>query len=109
MGRFEVQGIVAAENGLPLVQFRQLDDDGKEIAKWQNSPIEARELSITIIEASMNAVYDAALIAWAREMWPEDKEIGWGLLVAVRTFRSDRYGLPDQPEDWKSGGTTDNE
>lgn len=107
MGRLEVQGIVSSNKQLPFVQFRQLNDKGEELAKWQTTPIEARELAGTIIEASMNAVYDAALIAWAKEMWPNDEEIGPGLLIAIRTFRSDRWGLPDQPEDWRVGESDD--
>ena len=43
MGRLEVQGIVSAATNEPVVQFRQLGDNGKVEAQWQASPAEARE------------------------------------------------------------------
>lgn len=102
MGRLEVQGIVSAEGGLPFVQFRQLDDDGELEAGWQNTPDEARELSQQILEASTNAVYDAAIFLWAKETWPEDDQMGWRMLQMVREHRADKWGLPDQPKDWRT-------
>jgi hypothetical protein len=101
MGRLEVQGIVAKADNLPYVQFRQLDDDGSFMVGWQSTPAEAREMAQQMIEASMNAVYDAALIAWAKEMWPEDELMGAKLVTLVRDYRADAWGLPDQPEDWR--------
>lgn len=101
MGRLEVQGIVSARDGIPRVQFRQLDDNGQVEAMWQSEIIEAREMSQQIVEAAMNAVYDAAIIAWAKEMWPDDDLMGGKMLTLIRAFRADRWGLPDQPEDWR--------
>ena len=102
MGRLEVQGIVSVETGLPLVQFRQLDDDGNLQAGWQSAPVEAREMAQQIVEASMNAVYDAALIAWAKEVWPNEPDMGARMLMLIRDYRADVWGLPDQPEDWRT-------
>lgn len=101
-GRLEVQGIVAArpnDQVEPLVQFRQIED-GEPTAQWQAGVIEAREMAQQIIEAASNAVYDAALIAWAREEWPDDLNMAEGLVSAVREYRADSWGLPDQPKDW---------
>jgi hypothetical protein len=104
MGRLEVQGIVSMKNGLPLVQFRQLDDDDNLEARWQATPAEAREMAQHIVEASMNAVYDAALISWAKTMWPDDEEVGPRLVSLIRDYRADIWGLPDRPEDWRNEG-----
>jgi hypothetical protein len=102
MGRLEVQGIVSKDDNLPYVQFRQLDDDGELEIGWQSTPMEAREMSGQILEATMNAIYDAAIISWAREMWPNEEEKIWALLILIREHRSDKWGLPDQPEDWRT-------
>lgn len=102
MGRFEVQGIVAADGGLPYVQFRQYNDEGELEAAWQNTPDEAREVAKQIQEAATNAVYDAAIFLWAKESWPEDEEMGWRMLQVVRDHRADAWGIPDKPEDWSS-------
>jgi hypothetical protein len=101
MARLEVQGIVAAANGLPFVQCRQLNDEGELESQFQFSPAEARDVAQNLIEASFNAVYDAALIAWAKEMSPEDEEMGPRMVMIIREFRADKWGLPDQPEDWR--------
>jgi len=101
MGRLEVQGIVSMDQGLPMVQFRQLDDDGNIEARWQGSPAEAREIAQHIIEASFNAVYDAALNAWAKEEFPDEPAAGPMFIDQIRRFRADKWGLPDQPEDWR--------
>ena len=101
MGRLEVQGIVSAKTGEPLVQFRQLDDDGQLQAGWQVPPADAREMAQQVVEAAMNAVYDAALIAWAKEAWPDDEEMGARIVDLIRRYRADAWGLPDQPEDWR--------
>jgi hypothetical protein len=105
MGELRVQGIVSAEHGLPLIQFRQLDDEGNEQAGWQLSPEEARDTAQMIVEAAANAVYDAALYAWAKEAWPDEEEPGWKLIDMVRRFRADKWGLPDRPEDWRPDAT----
>src|SRR4029077_19556176 len=102
MGRLEVQGIVSSKDGLPYVQFRQLDDDGKLIVGWQTEIIEAREMAQQVIEAAINAVYDASIISWARKIWPEDEEMGSRMLMMIRNYRSDQWGLPDQPKDWRN-------
>jgi hypothetical protein len=105
-GRLEVQGIVSTKTGEPLVQFRQIDN-GNVAAEWQAGVADAREMAQQIVEAAMNATYDAALVAWVKEVWKDDGEerqlevIG-GLLTAVRLFRADTWGLPDQPEDWRT-------
>jgi hypothetical protein len=102
MGRLEVQGIVSSKTGEPLVQFRQLDEDGTLIVGWQSGVLEAREMAQQVVEAASNAVYDAALIAWSKEMWPgEWEEMVAKLLPIIRTYRADAWGLPDQPEDWR--------
>jgi hypothetical protein len=102
MGMLEVQGIVSVQNGLPVVQFRQLDDDDNVESKWQATPAEAREMAQKIVEASMNAVYDAAMFSWAKTMWPNDKDMGWILISKIRDFRADAWGLQSQPKDWKN-------
>lgn len=101
MGRLELQGIVAGEEALPFVQFRQLDDDGNVEAQWQMTPAEAREHAQKVVEASMNAVYDAAMTAWAKEAWPDNPDVWASLLILIRKYRADIWGLPDQPEDWR--------
>ena len=100
MGRFEVQGIVSSRTGEPLIQLRQLDENEVELAGFQVSPMEAREIVTNILEATMNAVYDAALIAWAKEKFPEDENFGPFLVDSIRKYRMDRWGLPDRPKDW---------
>ena len=102
MGRLELQGIVSSETKLPLVQFRQVADDGEIQAEWQSGVLEAREMAQQIVEAAMNAVYDAAIIAWADETWPDDPNMGWRMLQLIRDFRADAWGLPDSPEDWRT-------
>lgn len=102
MGRLEVQGIVSVKTNEPLVQFRQLEDDGKLIVGWQVGVLEAREMSQQIVEAASNAVYDAAIVAWAKENWPDDwQNISAKMLTMMRRYRADAWGLPDQPEDWR--------
>lgn len=102
MARFEVQGIVSAQTGKPLVQCRQFDDDDNEEARFQFEIIEAREVAQNLIEATFNAVYDAALITWAKEH--NSEEMGMALVDAVRRYRADHWGLPDRPEDWRESG-----
>lgn len=102
MGRLEVQGVVSSEDNLPYVQFRQLDDEGNLMVGWQVTPAEAREQAQMTVEASMNAVYDAALIAWAKEVSPELPEMGIQMVALIRQYRADIWGLPDQPKDWRS-------
>lgn len=97
----EVQGIVSNEKGLPFVQFRQLNDDGELEFHLQLTPLDAREFALKTVEASMNAVYDAALVAWAKEIHPDDPDFGPKMLMIIRQYRSDIWGLPSQPEDWR--------
>jgi hypothetical protein len=100
-GRLEVQGIVSVETNEPLVQFRQVEDD-KVVAEWQAGVSDAREMAQQIVEAAMNATYDAALVSFINETWPHDKmRMASVLLPAVRKHRADTWGLPDQPEDWR--------
>lgn len=101
MGRFEVQGIVSAKTGDPLVQFRQLDNEDNEQYGFQVEPTKAQELAHNILEAATNSVYDAALIAWAKEAFPDDKTMGPSMVNLIREFRVDRWGLSSQPEDWR--------
>jgi hypothetical protein len=103
-GRLEVQGIVSALTDEPIVQFRSVDEDGRVIAEWQAGVADAREMAQMVVEAAMNATYDAALVAWAKETWPEDEMMGARILTLVRKYRADTWGLPDQPEEWRSGG-----
>jgi len=104
-GRLEVQGIVSAATGEPMVQFRQLERDPgtkwETVAEWQAGVADAREMAQQIVEAAMNATYDGATIAWAKEVWPDDEAMGPRLLQLIREFRADTWGLPDQPEDWR--------
>jgi hypothetical protein len=103
MGRIEVQGIVSATDGMPWVQFRQLDDNGNLEYRFQITPEESRELAINIIGSSMNAIYDAAIVSWAKEMDPKGyEEIASKMLIVIRQHRADMWGLPDQPEDWRN-------
>lgn len=103
MGRIEVQGIVAVSDNLPYVQFRQIGDDGEVEAMWQSTPLEAREMAQQVIEASINAIYDAAIVSWAKEVDPENWALmSSKLLVIIRQHRSDIWGLPDQPDDWRT-------
>jgi len=100
-GRLEVQGIVSVATGLPVVQFREVDAEGNPLAEWQADVVEAREMAQQVVEAAMNATYDAALNAWAKEVWPDDPTMGAKLLQLVRQYRADTWGLPDQPDDWR--------
>jgi hypothetical protein len=100
MGRFEVQGIVSAQTGEPLIQMRQLDNNDNLEFGFEIPPLEAREMAQMILEASINAVYDAALIAWAKES--DNEAMGVMLVNLIRSFRADRWGLPDRPEDWRN-------
>ena len=102
MGRFEVQGIVSSVQGLPMVQFRLLDEDDELIEQWQSTPAEAREIAQKTVEASMNAVYDAAIFAFCKEKFPNDPATGNMLVSMIRDYRADAWGLPDRPEDWRS-------
>jgi hypothetical protein len=101
MGRFEVQGIVSVQTGEPLIQLRQLDDNDNVEFGFQVPPMEAREIAQNIQEAATNAVYDAALIAWAKETNDGDERMGVMLVDMIRRFRADHWGLPDRPEDWR--------
>jgi hypothetical protein len=99
-GKLEVQGIVSVKTGEPLVQFRQVEND-EVVAEWQAPPADAREMAQMVVEAAMNAVYDAAIIAWAKETWPDDEMMGARMLTLIRDYRADTWGLPDQPKDWR--------
>ena len=101
MGRLEVQGIVSVQDGMPRVQFRQLDDNDEIEAEWQTPVMEAREMAQQILEAAMNAVYDAAIISWAKDTGPGGETMGSQMLVLIRKHRADHWGLPDQPKDWR--------
>jgi hypothetical protein len=102
MARIEVQGIVSATDGMPWVQFRQLDDHGALEARFQITPEETRDLAINMIGASMNAVYDAAIVSFFKERDPENyEELSAQMLVLIRQHRADIWGLPDQPDDWR--------
>lgn len=103
-GRLEVQGIVAHPSSEPVVQFRQVVD-GKVTAEWQAGVGDAREMAQQILEAAMNATYDAALVSFCKEFWPDEAERMMAiLLTAVRRHRADSWGLPDQPKDWRHEG-----
>lgn len=102
MGRLEIQGIVSEKTGEPLIQFRQLDDNGKLIVGWQSGVVEAREMAHQVVEASVNAVYDAAIVAWAKEIFPNEwEDVSGKMLTIIRRYRADAWGLPDQPKDWR--------
>jgi hypothetical protein len=102
MGRLEVQGIVSTQTGEPLVQFRQLDDKGALEVGWQTGVVEAREMAQQVVEAAMNATYDAAFVSWAKEAFPDEwEEVVGKMLTIIRKHRADTWGLPDLPEDWR--------
>lgn len=101
MATIDVQGIVALKDGLPYIQFRTLDENGEPQVGWQLTPGEAREFAQNVLEASTNAVYDAALIAWAKEVDPENEDMGPNLVGLIRKYRADKWGLPDNPDDWR--------
>lgn len=104
MGRFEIQGIVSAETGLPFVQLRQVDDEGYTETMFQVDPNDARDIAQNINEAAINATYEAALFSWMKERDPEGgEEIAIHLIDGIRRHRSDKWGLPDRPEDWRNG------
>lgn len=103
MSRFEVQGVVSAETGMPLVQLRQLDDNDEEVIGFQVEPADAREIAQNIQEAATNAIYEAAILSWAKERDSENGEVmGVMIIDAVRRHRADKWGLPDRPEDWRT-------
>jgi hypothetical protein len=108
MGVFEVQGIVSAASGMPLVQFRQLDDEDEIVVGFQLEILEARDLAQNIQEAATNAIYEAALFNWAKERDPVNGEEMAAMMVdAVRRYRTDKWGLPSRPEDWRVGQNDD--
>lgn len=99
MARIETQGIVSARTGEPYVQFRSIADDDTLLAEWQLTPQEARDFALVVLEASLNAVHDAAIVSWAKES--DMPQGAWVMLLdGIRRHRADRWGLPDQPEDW---------
>lgn len=99
MGVFEVQGIVSAVTGEPMVQMRQLNDKGEIQFSFSMPPMEARETAQNIVEAAANAVCEAAIIAWAKEN--DNENMGIMLIDVIRRYRSDKWGLPGNPEDWR--------
>jgi hypothetical protein len=101
MGRFEVQGIVSAKTGEPLVQLRQLDDNDVLESEFQVGVVDAREIAHNILEATFNAVYDAALISWAKEISPDNEMMAMQMVDLIRRYRADKWGLPDRPDDWR--------
>jgi len=106
MAVFEVQGIVSSNDGQPYVQVRSVEDDGTESAGFQFPVLEAREVAQNIIEAAANATYEAALIAWAKDRDPVNGEaMGIMMVDAVRRYRSDKWGLPSMPVDWRNDGS----
>lgn len=100
MASVEIQGVVSAETTEPLVQFRFLDDEGEVVYGMQIPPMEARDLAGKMFEAASNAVYDAALITFAKGRG----NIGMGIFLVdmVRKHRADHWGLPSTPEDWRT-------
>jgi hypothetical protein len=103
-GRLEVQGIVSVQTGEPLVQFRQIVDD-EVAAEWQTGVNEARGMAQQIVEAAMNATYDGAIVAWAKQTWPDEGEqMAARMLLLIRDFRADTWGLPEPPKDWRGNG-----
>lgn len=104
MGSFEVQGVVSSEDGMPYIQMRQVDAEENLKFGFQVSPMEAREIAQSILEAAANAIYEAALVSWAKERDPKDGEVMAIMMVdGIRKHRADRWGLPDKPSDWSGG------
>src|SRR4051812_34614979 len=102
MAIFEVQGVVSADTGEPLVQLRQVDEEGGMKFGFQLSPMDAREVAQNIQEAATNAIYEAALISWAKERDPQSGEaMGAMMIGGIRKHRADKWGLPSNPDDWR--------
>jgi len=99
----EVQGIVSAAANAPLVQVRFTDENGDTVpgANTQMTPDEAREHAQMVVEAAANAVYEAALVTWLLEEMKVDENVVFEALTAMRNWRSDKWGQPTIPEDWR--------
>jgi hypothetical protein len=98
-GVLKVQGIVAARDGSPQVQFMQVEH-GRVVSSWQQTPDEATEHARLVVESAANAVYEAAFIAFLRqEMKLGDRE-AFEMLRVFRIWRADKWGQP-APEDWR--------
>jgi hypothetical protein len=99
MGVFEVVGVVSGSTGEPLVQISI--STGEDKVGFQIPASDARTIAQDIQEAATNAVYESALLEWAKDRDPTDGEaLGAHLIDSVRRFRADRWGLPDKPDDW---------
>jgi hypothetical protein len=52
-------------------------------------------------EAATNAIYEAALLSWAKERDPASGEAMAAMMIgAVRKHRMDKWGCLSKPEDW---------
>lgn len=87
-GAIEVFGAVGM-HGQPFVQFNW----GGEVG--QITVEQARQHALLILEASQNAVTDAALAGFAKDELKLDMPGVAGIIDGMRLYRSDRWGQPD--------------
>lgn len=92
-----VQGIVSSDKGAPFVQLKWPEDtDGHQM-----TPDEAREFASLVMEAAANATYEAAMVQWLMEELHLSEEAAGRAIGAMRIWRSDKWGQPTIPEDWR--------
>jgi hypothetical protein len=98
----EVQGIVGGNpvEPKPLVQIRFVRD-GETIAMGQFDPDDARGHAQLVVEAAANATYETAMFQWLTDEMKLPHEKAASALEAMRIWRSDRWGQPTIPEDWR--------
>lgn len=92
----DVQSIVSAANGQPLVQIKWGSQAG------QLTPAEARQHALGLLDAANAAETDAALLRLTRQAGGDDEEAAV-LLALVRAQRGDD---PDR-QDWRDPKETD--
>lgn len=85
----EVSGIVSSTTGRPVVQLSW----GAEVGQLEAEA--ARAHAMLILEAAQNAVTDAAIFEWGREVLDLDPEQAAQLIDGLRLHRADRWGQPD--------------
>lgn len=100
----EVQGIIGGNPVEPeaVVQIRFMRD-GEPIAKAQFSPDDARAHAQLVAEAATNAVYETGMFQWLVEELGIDHARAGQAIEAMRIWRSDKWGQPTIPEDWRGG------
>lgn len=91
----QVQSVVSAASGDPLVQCRV----GGE--RWQWEPDEARAHARAVFEVAEAAVQDAAAFRWMTLSMGLDPEPAFAAILDLRRFRGDV-----DKEDWGPDGAT---